>query len=193
MATDHIGPFLLTKLLAPKLLAASTSTPRVVWVSSGAHAVFGEKGVNFETMGKPDREKYVTLEAYSQAKSANVLMGSEIGRRSGGRVLGFSLHPGVIHTNMNQHPDARDDMVAVGVLRADGTPNTDNFQWKTQAQGASTTVAAAFDPRLDDVPGAYLNDCVVANEQVAPHSASLDNAKRLWDVTEQIVGEKFVF
>ncbi|KAF8215231.1 hypothetical protein K438DRAFT_1955221 [Mycena galopus ATCC 62051] len=40
IATDHIGPFLLTKLLVLKLLAARSAsyTPRVVVVSSGTHA-----------------------------------------------------------------------------------------------------------------------------------------------------------
>ncbi|KAJ6468633.1 hypothetical protein C8R47DRAFT_803345 [Mycena vitilis] len=38
-ATNHFGPFLLTKLLAPKILAARTAqyTPRVVFVSALGH------------------------------------------------------------------------------------------------------------------------------------------------------------
>ncbi|KAJ7142311.1 hypothetical protein C8R44DRAFT_865663 [Mycena epipterygia] len=36
VVTDHIGPFLLTKLIAPKILAAGTASyvPRVVFVAS---------------------------------------------------------------------------------------------------------------------------------------------------------------
>lgn len=43
MAVDHVGPFLLTKLLAPRLLAAKTAscTPRVVYVSSSVHTLAG--------------------------------------------------------------------------------------------------------------------------------------------------------
>ncbi|KAK7039935.1 short-chain dehydrogenase/reductase family protein [Favolaschia claudopus] len=196
MATDHIGPFLFTKLIAPKLLSSATATanytPRVVWVSSGAHAMMGS-GVNFATIGKPDEAGYQGLEAYSQAKSANVLMGIEIGRRSAGRVKGYSLHPGIIYTNMNQKEEVMGELKAIGVLRADGTPNTDNIQWKTLAQGAATTVTAAFNPRLNDVPGAYLDDCNVANDKIAAHSSDTGNAKKLWDVTEEIIGEKFAF
>ncbi|KAK7040027.1 short-chain dehydrogenase/reductase family protein [Favolaschia claudopus] len=194
IATDHIGPFLFTKLIAPKLLAAGTSkyVPRVVWVSSGGHAMFGN-GVNFERLGKPDKDKYHSLETYSQAKSANILMGIEISKRSNRKVNGYSLHPGVISTNMNQKEESIDDLKAVGILDADGKPNAETFQWKTQGQGAATTVTAAFDPRLDDKPGAYLDDCNVANESVAAHSSDPANAKRLWDITEEVIGERFVF
>ncbi|KAJ7478450.1 hypothetical protein FB451DRAFT_1032482, partial [Mycena latifolia] len=75
MATDHIGPFLFTKLVAPRLLAARTASyiPRVVFVSSNTHA-WGT-GVHFITMRHPDPEKYGAMEAYFQAKSANCLIG----------------------------------------------------------------------------------------------------------------------
>ncbi|KAJ7664236.1 hypothetical protein B0H17DRAFT_952126 [Mycena rosella] len=94
MATDHIGPFLLTKSLAPKLMASGTANyvPRVVWVSSGAHA-FGT-GVNFSTIAHPDPAEYKNLEAYWQAKSANCLTAIELSKRSKGVINSYSLHPG---------------------------------------------------------------------------------------------------
>jgi NAD(P)-dependent dehydrogenase (short-subunit alcohol dehydrogenase family) len=93
-ATDHVGPFLLTKLLAPKLLAAGTPnyTPRVVFVSSVAHA-FGA-GVDFATLEHPDPEKYGASLAYFQAKSANILTAIELSTRSKGAINAYSLHPG---------------------------------------------------------------------------------------------------
>jgi hypothetical protein len=62
-----------------------------------------------------------------------------------------------------------------------------------------------------DKPGSYLNDSIVANESVAPHSSDLvssyylylwigwltahsqANADRLWTLTEKIIGETFTF
>ncbi|KAJ7142309.1 hypothetical protein C8R44DRAFT_923836 [Mycena epipterygia] len=95
MATDHIGPFLFTKLIAPKILATGTASyvPRVVFVASIGHS-FGT-GVNFDTIAHPDSANYTDTDAYSQAKSANVLTAIEISKRSKGRINGYSLHPGV--------------------------------------------------------------------------------------------------
>ncbi|KAJ7633965.1 hypothetical protein B0H17DRAFT_510903 [Mycena rosella] len=173
MATNHIGPFLLTKLLAPKLLAAGseTYTPRVIFVSSIAQA--SGTGVNFSTLAHPAAEKYNSFDAYFQAKTANVLAAIELSKRAKGRLNAYSLHPGRL-------------------LDSDGKPNP-QMPWKTMAQGAATTVAAAFDPRLDDTPGAFLSDCVEANKDLATHSSDPGNAEKLWTVTEDIIGENFVF
>ncbi|KAJ7646441.1 hypothetical protein DFH06DRAFT_578684 [Mycena polygramma] len=194
MATDHIGPFLLTKLIAPKILESSTPTytPRVVFVSSTGHA-WGP-GVNFTTIGHPDPASYVSIEAYFQAKSANVLTAIELSKRSKGRINAYSLNPGAIFTGMMQKEQSIDELKALGIINADGTPSTEKVtNWKTIPQGAATTVVAAFDPRLDDVPGAYLDNCTEDNKSVAAHSSDPANAERLWTVTEEIIGERFTF
>ncbi|KAJ7432154.1 hypothetical protein FB451DRAFT_1420771 [Mycena latifolia] len=188
MGTDHVGPFLFTKLLTPKLLTSATAsyTPRVVFVASIAHA-FG-KGVNFDTLEHPSAEGYSAADAYFQAKSANILTALELSRRSLGKLNAY-----IIFTNINQKEDAIPEMQALGILGPDGLPNTEKFEWKTIPQGAATTVAAAFDPRLNDKPGAYLDNSIVANEIVAPHSSDPANASRLWALTEKIIGETFTF
>ncbi|KAK7039952.1 short-chain dehydrogenase/reductase family protein [Favolaschia claudopus] len=195
IATAHIGPFLFTKLILPKLLAAGAPTPtyipRVVYLSSEAHA-FGN-GVNLEAIGKPNEETYQSMMAYCEAKSANVLMGVEISRRSGGRVNGYSVHPGAIFTNIMQKEESLVDYQHFEILDKDGQPNPERFAWKTIPQGAATTIVAAFDPGLNDIPGTYLVDCNAANDKAAAHSLDLNHAQKLWDVTEEIVGEKFEF
>ncbi|KAF7299478.1 Short-chain dehydrogenase/reductase family protein [Mycena indigotica] len=193
LETDHVGPFLFTKLLKPRLLAASSTTykPRVVFVSSGAHA--WANGLDLAAFKTPEAGKYTPEGAYFQAKSANILTASELSRRSKGAILGYSLHPGVILTNINTAEDALPIMKAMKILDADGKPNTKDFQWKTIPQGAATTVTAAFDPRIIETPGAYLDDSKVATETVAAHSTDVANAEKLWAVTEEIIGEKFEF
>ncbi|KAJ6556573.1 hypothetical protein DFH09DRAFT_1317893 [Mycena vulgaris] len=192
MATDHIGPFLFTKLLAPKLLAARTAsyTPRVVYVSSSAHAM--GSGIDLSTVAHPDPAKYTGMNGYSQAKCANIVSAIELSKRSQGKINAYSLHPGMIYANSNQHMDIRADMIAFGFLHPDGSPNTIH-PWKTMAQGAATTFAAAFDPRLDAKPGAYLVDSVEANDQFSPHISDPDTAGKLWTITEEIIGEPFTF
>ncbi|KAK7013078.1 short-chain dehydrogenase/reductase family protein [Favolaschia claudopus] len=98
-----------------------------------------------------------------------------------------------IFTNMNQKGQDKLDLISMGALTAEGLPDETKFTWKTMAEGAATTIVAAFDPRLDSKSGAYLDDCVEANEKVAPHTANPDTASKLWEIAESIVGEKFAF
>ncbi|KAJ7495096.1 NAD-P-binding protein [Mycena latifolia] len=194
MATGHIGPFLFTNLLVPKLLAAATATftPRVVFVASIAHTF--DNGVDFDTLGRPDPAKYDTIfKPYNETKSANVLTAIELSRRSRGKINAYSLHPGLIYTNGIQKPDGLEALKAYGVLDAEGRPDTTVYQWKSIPEGAATTVVAAFDPSLSDKPGAYLDDCKDATDKIAPHSSDPANAARLWEATEKVVGQSFKF
>ncbi|KAJ6516549.1 hypothetical protein C8R47DRAFT_1205789 [Mycena vitilis] len=191
MATDHIGPFLLTKLLAPQILAARTVhfIPRVIFVSSKGHGL--GTGVNFNTLARPDPALYDAMEAYYQAKAANVLTAIELSRRAKGQINAYSLDPG-LYTKLLQTEQAIASLHKSGILTTEGQPDA-SHRFKTIAQGAATTLVAALDPALNDTPGAYLSNCVVANELIAPHSAIPTDAEKLWTITEQIVGEPFVF
>ncbi|KAJ7506092.1 hypothetical protein B0H11DRAFT_2220018 [Mycena galericulata] len=191
-ATDHFGPFLLTKLLAAKLLATKTAsyTPRVVFVSSIGHS--RTPGIDFSTFGRPEQAGYVPLETYRQAKAANVLTAIELSKRSRGQINAYSLHPGAIYTNLMQHEETVGTLKTSGLLGPDGLPNA-VVPWKTIPQGAATTVAAAFDPSLNDKPGAYLDDCIAANELIAPPCSDPANAEKLWTLTEEMIGESFKF
>ncbi|KAJ6549040.1 hypothetical protein DFH09DRAFT_1503189 [Mycena vulgaris] len=160
----------------PLHVASGTTSyvPRVVLVSSAAQALGA--GVDLTTLAAPDPEKY---EAFKQ--------------RSKGKINAYSVHPGAIVTNMTLKEETIPYLQALGILDADGKPNTVNYAWKTLPEGAATTVAAAFDPRLNDKPGAYLSDSTEANKDLAPHSSDPANAAKLWSVTEEIIGELFTF
>ncbi|KAJ7035173.1 hypothetical protein C8F04DRAFT_1099303 [Mycena alexandri] len=192
MATAHFGPFLFTKLIAPKILATGTAkyTPRVVFLSSSAHAM---SGIDLDTLAHPDKAKYTPFSAYAQSKSATILDAIELSKRSKGKINAYSVSPGAIFTNINQKEESKADMQAFGILTAEGLPNTAAFPWKTIPEGAATTLIAAFDPRLDATPGAYLADSVVANEMIASHSSDPETAAKLWTITEKVVGEQFTF
>ncbi|KAF8155041.1 hypothetical protein K438DRAFT_1863095 [Mycena galopus ATCC 62051] len=192
-ATNHVGPFLFTKLLAPKLLvsASPSYTPRVVFVSSVAQAL--GKGVDFEMLETPDPAKYSTREVYRGTKSANILTAIELSKRSKGKINAYSLHPGAIFTNAFKKEAVITIFKADGGLKEDGQPNMAAYNWKTIPQGAATTVTAAFDPRLNDKAGGYLDDCAVANDRVAPHNSDPMIAEKLWNITEKIIGENFSF
>ncbi|KAF8215309.1 hypothetical protein K438DRAFT_2124157 [Mycena galopus ATCC 62051] len=122
----------------------------------------------------PDPAKYTTGNTYAQTKSANILFARELAKGAEGKINVYSLNPGRI-------------------LTPDGLPSKEKFTWKTLGEGAATTIAAAFDTRLDAKSGAYLVDSVEANDKIAPHSSNPENTAKLWTITQEIVGEKFTF
>ncbi|KAK7052445.1 NAD(P)-binding protein, partial [Favolaschia claudopus] len=186
MATDHLGPFLFTALILPKIQAARTSTytPRVVNVSSGAHLWCS--GIDLAEVEKPQESTYNGTQAYAKAKSANILAARELTRRAGGQLHAFSVCPGATPTNfVFQNSDARSYFLDSGVISENGKPSanassllkeipqTSSLSWKTISQGTATMLVAAFDPSLNDKPGCHLANAVVANESVAPHSSDM--------------------
>ncbi|KAF8193886.1 NAD-P-binding protein [Mycena galopus ATCC 62051] len=196
MAINHVGHFLLTLLLAPKLLATKTSefTPRVVFVASIGHAFCD--GVDLEAIERPKAEGYDVGQAYFRSKAANILTARELTKRARGALEAYSVQPGSIYTNITFKEESRDFMQALGIIGADGKPvpeDQSKFKFKTIPQGAATTLVAAFDSRLSDTPGVYLDDCVENNAGVAPHSSDPVMAQKLWTLTEKLVGEPFAF
>ncbi|KAJ7148494.1 NAD-P-binding protein [Mycena crocata] len=193
IATDHVGPFLFTKLITPSILASASAqyTPRVVFVASDGHKYCD--GVDLAAIRKPDPAAYNNSVAYAQAKSANILTTIELAKRARGKLNAYAVHPGVIFTNLTQHPDAVPQLKAIGLVDENGQPSSVNVTWKTIPEGAATTIAAAFDPSLNDKSGAYLSDSKVAKDTVAPHSSDPKRAEQLWTLTEEIIGEKFTF
>ncbi|EFA11339.1 retinol dehydrogenase 13 [Tribolium castaneum] len=172
--TNHLGHFLLTLLLLPKICQ---STPaRIVNVSSVAHK-YG--CIDFEDLNWQKR-KYSSLGAYQQSKLANILFTKELVRRlAEANVTGvnvYSLHPGVIRTELGRHLDYR--------LR--WLWRIFSFLIKTPDQGAQTTIYCAVDEKCANETGLYYADCAVA--AVAPAAQNSVDAKRLWDESLKLVG-----
>jgi NAD(P)-dependent dehydrogenase (short-subunit alcohol dehydrogenase family) len=189
-ATNHLGHFLLAARLAPALRAAKRS--RVVSLSSTGHRL---SGIVFEDVHFERRDYHKWL-AYGQSKTANALFAVELERR--GRDAGISanaVHPGGIMTGLQQHL-AREEMDAMGWLDADGKPRVG---FKSPAQGAATSVWAATAPELEGRGGRYLEDCNESEPAQKdkpfagfhPHAMDPETAKRLWTVSEEMLGEAF--
>jgi hypothetical protein len=65
------------------------------------------------------------------------------------------------------------------------------FHWKTLDECAGTHVVAAFDPRLEDFNGAYLEDGNLG--EVEPTAKEPEDAEKLWKLSEKLVGESFSY
>ncbi|SPO04403.1 probable short-chain dehydrogenase [Cephalotrichum gorgonifer] len=193
-ATNHLGPFLFTNLIMEKLLA--TEKPTIVNVSSDGHRL---SPVRFADYNFNNGESYNKWTAYGQSKSANMLFALSLAEKLGPKLNlhAFSLHPGVIMTNLGNHLDLETSFTALRDLDK-LLGNVEGFQereFKDLDHGAATTVFA-FDPKLKDHNGAYLQDCHVADpwkDTVLPWGTSTVSAARLWKLSEQLVGQEFKY
>jgi len=167
IGVNHLGPFLLTNLLAEQLAASAPA--RVVTVSSMMHA--GGK-IDFASFRGP--EKYSAMAAYRQSKLANIVFANELGRRLAARgVTSTSLHPGGVATEITR--DAPIWMRAA--MRLAGT---------SPEKGARTSVYLASSPEVEGVTSAYFVSCKRAKTD--PLADDLALAKRLWDESASLVG-----
>ncbi|KAF7514144.1 hypothetical protein GJ744_004469 [Endocarpon pusillum] len=101
--TNHMGHFLLTKLLLPTLQATAASSPdadvRIINLTSDGHS-FAPRNAGFlpDTV-KTDMQDYNTLTRYGQSKLANLLFTRELAKRYPD-ITSVAIHPGVVGTNL---------------------------------------------------------------------------------------------
>ena len=186
LGTNHLGHFLLTRLLEPALLAGAPA--RVVNVSSRGHL---RAGMDFDDPHWQVRP-YDKWNAYGQSKTANVLFSLELERRLGPQgVHAYALHPGVIPTELSRHLSQDDFTSLARSGRGDGA----KLALVDVPTGAATQVWAATSPELEGRGGLYLEDCAVGGPTpgdgsagYAPWAMDPDAALRLWEWSEREVG-----
>jgi NAD(P)-dependent dehydrogenase (short-subunit alcohol dehydrogenase family) len=183
--TNHLGHFVFTNHLLSSVTAGAPA--RIVNLSSGGH---GSSDVIWDDPNYHSRP-YDKFESYGQAKTANILFTVELERRLAARgVQSYAVHPGMIVTELGRYM-TRDDMKLLrsriaASAASSGAPST----YKTIEQGAATTVWAATAAELDGHGGTYLADCAICSTH-APYARDPNNARRLWSMSEELVGETF--
>jgi NAD(P)-dependent dehydrogenase (short-subunit alcohol dehydrogenase family) len=175
VGTNHIGHFMLTKLLRPVIEASAPA--RIVNLSSALHKR-GKGDRLLETLDRDPgykRRKYVPFEAYGDSKLANVLFTRQLVKLLPPGVETFAIHPGVIMTNLTR------SMGLLGsAFRLVGGAFT-----KSIPQGAATTIYAATSADLTGKSGAYLADCAI--ERPSRDASDDTFARKLWDVSDALV------
>lgn len=179
-AINYLGHFLLYKLLEQTLLTSSAPefASRVVNVSSAGHHMSSVVLENINLEGE-----YEAWKAYGNAKTACVWMTNEIERRHGSKGLhGLSLMPGGIATDLQRHVDPK-------TLEQWASSEFSRKYGKSTAQGAATTMTAAFGKEWEGKGGVYLEDCQEAGPVpdggtlavgVAPHAFNPEGERALW-------------
>jgi NAD(P)-dependent dehydrogenase (short-subunit alcohol dehydrogenase family) len=172
---NHLGHFLLTALLRPRLDASPAG--RVINVSSTGHN-YARPGLDFDDLDW-ERRKYRGFLVYCHTKLANVLFTRELARRlEGTNMTTNAVHPGWVGSNFGREGDTGKVMGALFVI---GRP----FAISSE-KGARTSVYLASSPDVDEITGQYFYKCRVAK----PAKAALDDgaAARLWDVSAELTG-----
>jgi NAD(P)-dependent dehydrogenase (short-subunit alcohol dehydrogenase family) len=168
---NHLGGFLLTKLLRERL---ESSNATVVNTSSGAHHMGRIDLADFE-----NARSYSAWRAYGTAKLMNILHASEINRRFRG-VNGVAFHPGVVATGF-----AREGARLVRFFYESAVRKL--FMISPE-KGADTLVwLASSNANSDWSPGAYY----VKRKRGRTSRAATDThlARALWDRSEAALQE----
>ena len=186
-AACHIGHFLLTGMLLPLLEAGAgvNGKARVVSMTSmGYEASPVRDDWNFENGKAYDRWL-----AYGQAKTAVILFTLAVSQRTPS-VEAFVVHPGLIlASGIMQNTDMN---VLGKALEAskEQDPDFEPEKEKTLQQGCATTLVACLDPGLKN--GSFLRDCSDETTTLKQYAKDGARAKWLWELTEGLVGEKFL-
>ncbi|TYZ13342.1 SDR family NAD(P)-dependent oxidoreductase [Hymenobacter lutimineralis] len=176
LATNQLGPFLLTSLLLDKLRQSPAA--RIVNVASVAHQ-FARP--NLDDLNAT--RQYSPMRAYANSKLFNILFTQELARQLRQRgitnVSTNSLHPGVVASNFGS-----------------------NSTWLTRAfyqvaapfmttseDGAQTSIYLATAPEVAGTSGGYF-----VKKRPAPVKSAFNtpaNVQRLWQESERMVGQPF--
>jgi NAD(P)-dependent dehydrogenase (short-subunit alcohol dehydrogenase family) len=189
MATNHLGHFLLTNLLLPKV----TSTPgaRIITISSVAVAM--SSGIDYDVMLAKTPDDYSEYMSYSHSKIANLLFAHELAKRLsavGADTLVLAAHPGYARTNLQSEFDTKLIAKVEKLLRP--------FISHDNVAGAMPMVMAA----VDATPGLksetyYCPDGIMeftgaptAGAKWRPYARDDASSLKLWEVSEELSGFK---
>ncbi|KAI1386555.1 NAD(P)-binding protein [Hypoxylon trugodes] len=198
LQANHLGHFLLTNKLLPKIIAAGSGA-RLVFVTSSGHRY---TGVRFEDPNFTEPDSYHEFGAYGQSKTAVILYAVALNKRLASHgIRVFTLHPGGISTNLQDHVKALDparvakvmDDVSERVMGRSLAEQREAEPWKTLQAGCGTTIRAALDPDLVKEEGIYMHDTVLVTDPkwIKEWATDPELAEKLWKLSEELVGEKF--
>jgi retinol dehydrogenase-12 len=165
-AVNHLGPFLLTELLVPRLLesARAAGVPsRVINVSSIAHTRGRIHGSDLSLANA-----WTGYAAYAQSKLANVMHAISLAERyPPAELVAYSVHPGVTATKL---------------LRQGFGP----IAGSAPESGARTLVRLAGQEQPSEPSGTYFSEGVATPPSAAARDAQARAA--LWEASARLAG-----
>ena len=176
-ASNHLGPFLLTKLLLPCLrataAAAGPGAVRIIATSSSGHQ--NCPGIDWTDLQRT--RNFTTGGAYTNAKLANILFTRALAKRVAvDGIVAHAMEPGVVlDSNFVSHADE-----AVQSYMATQTDVAVSSE-----KAAETLVWLATDPELGKSSGGYFEHCAPKPTSAAAQDDAA--AERLWVESEALL------
>jgi len=170
---NHLGHFLLTDLLTERIKASAPA--RIINVSSaGHHMAWG--GMRFDDL--QSEKRYVSMDAYSRSKLANVLFTRELANRlSSSGVTVNAVHPGLVRSGFGMDGDMT-GLIGLGIRAF--RP----FEISS-ASGAKTSVFLATAGEAEGKSGIYWVRSKPGH--MSRRAQSDEQARRLWADSEQLL------
>ncbi|KAA0704166.1 Dehydrogenase/reductase SDR family member 13 [Triplophysa tibetana] len=175
---NHLGHFLLTCLLLDRLKESPAS--RVITLASMAYRwgkIDFDSLISTKDLGS-GRYSWQFFQAYCNSKLCNVLFTHELANRlKGSNVTCYSVHPGVVKTELSRHVSLWQKVFIEPIAR---------LLFLDPKTGAQTTLHCAVQEGIEHLSGRYFSCCSV--EEVFANAKDDAVAKKLWDVSEQLCG-----
>ena len=174
-AVNHLGYFLFTNLLLYKLKGESET--RIINVSSAAHSFVKEiqwQDINFKNNFKQG------LRCYGQSKLANLLFTRYLAiKLSTENITVNAIHPGGVNTSLGSQNKVWYSKPLRLILRP---------FFRSPLKGAESIIYLAT-KQDDGVTGEYFVDSKI--HKSSSYSKNLEEADKLWSLSEEMVGQTF--
>ncbi|KAK2912271.1 dehydrogenase/reductase SDR family member 13-like isoform X1 [Channa argus] len=175
---NHLGPFLLTNLLLERMQQSGPS--RVVNVASLLYR-FGNIDFNLLASNKDlvsGQSIWYNFQAYCTSKLCNILFTRELANRlDGTSVTCYSLHPGVISTELGRSMSLWQKLIMMPF----GKLFFMDPEW-----GSQTTLYCTLQEGIKPLSGRYFSNCSL--QEVGANARDDGLAKKLWELSERLTG-----
>lgn len=165
---NHLGHFLLTNLLLPRLKESSPSRVITLTCSSYKYQKLDFQDLNYNLF---------PFFTYCRSKLANIYFTQELARMMEGKgVTAYAVHPGYVQSNWTCHFSVLYRIVMQVVM----------FMFFVSCEtGAQTVVYCAVSDEVVQHNGGYFSDCRPAPLRTFARDPGV--AKKLWEASERLV------
>ncbi|KAL1273947.1 hypothetical protein QQF64_026761 [Cirrhinus molitorella] len=165
---NHLGHFLLTNLLLPRLKESSSSRVINLTCSSYKYQKLDFQDLNYNLF---------PFFTYCRSKLANIYFTQELARMMEGKgVTAYAVHPGYVQSNWTCHYSVLFRILVQVVM----------FMFFVSCEaGAQTVVYCAVSDEVLPHNGGYFTDCRPAHLRAFARDSGV--AKKLWEASERLV------